>query len=149
MTWFTLSDEKVLGPPVNQLTVAILRDVVVANRESNSDNWLVVAAQSYSPHVVEALVEGWAWLYQIGLVAGPRTVAHARSLIRDPARTAGGCWRQARVTGQSHTGGWIAPALPTRREACLRGAILLDGTDSGDTRTSRHPAHRPLISTRS
>ena len=91
MTWFTLSDEKVLGPPVNQLTVAILRDVVVANRESNSDNWLVVAAQSYSPHVVEALVEGWAWLYQIGLVAGPRPVAHARSLIRDPARTAGGC----------------------------------------------------------
>jgi hypothetical protein len=91
MTWFTLSDEKVLGPPVNQLTVAILRDVVVANRESNSDNWLVVVAQRYSPHVVEALVEGWAWLNQNGLVAGPRADAHARSLICDPARTAGGC----------------------------------------------------------
>jgi hypothetical protein len=77
---FALSPEEVLGLPLDQLGLAILKDLLV-NNETNEVNWIQAAARSYGPDAVQALAEGWAWLHQNGLVARGQQTMYAPGLI--------------------------------------------------------------------
>ncbi len=71
---FVLTDEQVPSLPLDVLGLEVLRDVV-ANREWNSLNWLLLAQQGqrYSPDSMHALNEAWEWLHNNGLIATDRT----------------------------------------------------------------------------
>jgi hypothetical protein len=77
---FTLSPEEVLGLPLDQLGLAVLKDLV-ANNETNEVNWLQAAARTYRPDAVQALAEAWAWLHQTGLVANGQQTMYTAGLI--------------------------------------------------------------------
>jgi len=68
---WTLTADEVLGLPIDELALAVLRDAI-ANNEWNSRNWLLTARQQaypQDPQALKALAEAWGWLYAKGLVA--------------------------------------------------------------------------------
>jgi hypothetical protein len=63
-----LSDEQVLGLPVDQLGIAILRDLLATN-EWNEYNYLLAAQRNYEGEALLAVAEAVAWLRARALVA--------------------------------------------------------------------------------
>jgi len=125
---FTLSPEEVLGLPLDQLGLAVLKDLV-ANNETNEVNWLQAAARTYRPDTVQALAEAWAWLHQTGLVANGQQTMYTAGLIfvtRLGRQVARGSSQTFDYGDCRKAAGWRGAALdksvhsPDRDRHCLR-----------------------------
>lgn len=71
---FVLTEEQVLGLPLDVLGIEIVRDVI-SNGEWNSYNWMNSAhsGRAYSKQALNALGEAWEWLHANGLISIDRT----------------------------------------------------------------------------
>jgi uncharacterized protein (TIGR02391 family) len=64
----TLSPDQVTGLPVDQLGIAVLRDLL-ASKEWNEYNYLLAAERNYSGEALLAVAEAMAWLRARALIA--------------------------------------------------------------------------------
>jgi uncharacterized protein (TIGR02391 family) len=104
MRAWELEAEDVLSLPVDELALAILRDVA-ENQEWNVQNWLQLARQLAYPNrpdVLRALAEAWDWLRMHGLIA------------RDPSQSAPDAFFVTRLGDQAVADG-LADARATAR----------------------------------
>jgi hypothetical protein len=68
VTPFEITVEEILSLPVDELALAVLRDLV-ANPEWNSGNWMLAAGHHDGTAATGPLNEAWQWLHSNGLVA--------------------------------------------------------------------------------
>jgi uncharacterized protein (TIGR02391 family) len=68
---FSLTEAEIVGLPIDELGLEILRDVDADVEAWASRNWVMAAREGYGRNspAIPALQEAWGWLYTSGLVA--------------------------------------------------------------------------------